>query len=93
MADLDGIWEYIAERAGAETATDLLAKLYETFVSIASSPRAGVSVPDLGPPELRRFPMGNYLIYYRALRGRVVISRVLHGKRDQRKALRPKPPQ
>jgi len=91
MADLDAIWQYIAERASAETATDFLFKLYETFASIGRSPRAGVNVPDLAPGEVRRFPMGNYLIYYRALRGMIVISRVLYGKRNQKKALRDKP--
>jgi toxin ParE1/3/4 len=85
--DLDSIWDYIAERAGAETATEYLWKFYETFRSIASSPRAGVNVPDL-PRDVRKFPMGNYLIYYRALPGKILIARVLHGKRVQKKALR-----
>jgi len=37
-ADLDSIWDYIAERASAQTATDFLWRFYETFTSIASSP-------------------------------------------------------
>ena len=35
--------------------------------------------------------MGNYLIYYRALPGKIVIARVLHGKRAQKKAFLKKP--
>ena len=85
-ADLDGIWNYIAERASVETATDFIWRFYEAFVSIASSPRAGVNMSDLPPGDVRKFPMGNYLIYYRALPGKIVIARVLHGKRIQKKA-------
>lgn len=91
IADLDAIWQYIAERSSAETATDFLFRLYETFASIGLSPRAGVDMPDLTPGGLRKFPMGNYLIYYRASGGRIVVSRVLHGKRLQRRALSSKP--
>ena len=57
-ADLDSIWDYIAERASAQTATDFLWRFYETFTSIASSPRAGVNMPDLPPGDVRKFPMG-----------------------------------
>jgi toxin ParE1/3/4 len=85
--DLDTIWDYIAGRSNAETASDFIWKLYETFTSIASSPAAGVRVPNLLPDGTRKFPMGNYLIYYRPMRGRVLIARVLHGKRLQKKAL------
>jgi plasmid stabilization system protein ParE len=41
---------------------------------------------DLPPCDVRKFPMGNYLIYYRALPGKIPIARVLHRKRIQRKA-------
>ena len=42
-----------------------------------------MNMPDLPPGDVRKFPMGNYLIYYRALPGKIVIARVLHGKRAQ----------
>ena len=87
-ADLDGIWDYIAERSSAETATEFMWKFYQSFASIASSPAAGVAVPDLLAEGARKFPVGNYLVYYRPRRGRVEILRVLHGKRVQKRALR-----
>jgi toxin ParE1/3/4 len=90
-ADLDGIWNYIADRAGAETASQFIWKFDQTFASIAASPRAGVNSPDLPPGDVRRFPMGNYLIYYRVLSGKILISRVLHGKRAPGRAFRQKP--
>ena len=89
--DLDGIWDYIAERSSAETATRFMWKLYETFTSIGSSPGAGVAVLNLLPDDARKFPMGNYLVYYRPMRSKVLILRVLHGKRLQTKALRTGP--
>jgi toxin ParE1/3/4 len=89
-ADLDGIWDYIAGRSSAETATGFIWKFYEIFASIASSPAAGVAAPDLLREGARKFPMGNYLVYYKPKRGRVEILRVLHGKRVQRRALRKK---
>lgn len=89
-ADLDAIWDYIAERSSAETATEFLGRFNDVFLSIASSPRAGVKVPDLPPGDVRKFPIGNYLIDYRVLRGKILIARILHGKRVQRKAFRGK---
>lgn len=61
----------------------------ETFKSIGSSPAAGVAALDFKPEGTRRFPMGNYIIYYRLVRGakpKVLISRVLHGKRRQKRS-------
>ena len=85
-ADLDGIWDYIAERADMGTAEEFIWKFYEIFSSIASSPRAGVSIPDFAPGDVRKFPMGNYLICYRSVRSKILIARVLRGKRLQRRA-------
>jgi toxin ParE1/3/4 len=89
-ADLDGIWDYIAERSSAETATEFVWRFYQIFASIASTPAAGVAIPDLLTEGARKFPMGSYLVYYRPKRGRVEILRVLHGKRVQKRALREK---
>jgi len=91
LTDLDGIWDYIAGRASPEIATDFIQRFYETFASISASPRAGVNMPSLPPGDLRKFPMGNYMIYYRVVQSRIVIVRVLHGKRSQRKAFLKKP--
>jgi toxin ParE1/3/4 len=89
--DLDGLWDYIAMRSSADVASGFIRKVYEAFSSIASSPRAGVNIPDLPPGDVRKFPLGNYLIYYRALPGKILIARVLHGKRVQRRAFLKKP--
>jgi len=90
-SDLDGIWDYIAERSNAGTATEFLWKFYALFQSIASSPSAGVAMPDFQPAGIRRFLMGKFLIYYLPGRGKISILRVLHGKRLQMKAFKEQP--
>ena len=90
-SDLDGIWDYIAERSTTETATEFLWKFYASFQSIASSPSAGVAMPDFQPAGIRRFLMGKFLIYYLPARGKISILRVLHGKRLQMKAFKEQP--
>ncbi len=90
-ADLDSIWGYIAERNSSETATGFISKFRDAFASIALSPRAGVNMPGLAPGDVRKFPMGNYLIYYRALPGKILIARVLRAKRVQRRVFRKNP--
>jgi toxin ParE1/3/4 len=87
-ADLDGIWEYVARRSSVETATGFLERFREVFAFLGAAPLAGRLVPNLGPPGTRRFPLANYLIYYRPTRGRVLIWRVIHGSRRQSIALR-----
>ena len=90
-ADLDLIWTYIAKKSSLETATKFVDELTVTFASLAQSPSAGVRAPDAPVPETRKFSMGNYLIYYQAKRGGIRILRVVHGKRQQWRALRRRP--
>ncbi len=85
-ADLDEIWDYIEERSSVDSAAAFVQRFCDVFASIGSSPAAGIAIPDL-LPDARKFPMGNYLVYYRPKRGKVEILRVLHGKRLQKKAL------
>lgn len=85
-ADLDEIWRYVARQGSIATANRLLDKIYSGVTTLARMPKAGRDRSDLAL-GLRSFPVDNYLIYYRArARGGVLISRVLHGKRDQRAA-------
>jgi toxin ParE1/3/4 len=45
-------------------------------------------MPDMGrlreelAARLRRFPVGNYVVFYRSIAGGIEIARVLHGARD-----------
>jgi toxin ParE1/3/4 len=78
--DLDEIWFFIA-RDSLVAAEGLIGDLTDRFSLLASFPQMGRSREDLGP-ELRSFPVKNYLVIYRSGDGRVEIVRVVHTARD-----------
>ena len=84
--DLDDIWYYIVKKSGSiEIADRLVDSIMETFPLFAQSPEAGARRDEI-TPGLRGFPVGNYIIYYAETERHVVISRILHGMRDQKSA-------
>jgi toxin ParE1/3/4 len=79
--DLDSIWRYIAADVNnLETADDVVDVIVKQFALLARHPRARRKRDEIAS-GIRSFPSGNYLIYYRE--SHVVISRILHAKRDQ----------
>ena len=82
--DITEIWKYIAQDSVGH-AIRWRERLYELFVLLAAQPRIGMPSDEM-KPGIRRFPFGNYLIYYRITRRGIQIVHVLHGKRDQRRA-------
>lgn len=77
-----GTRNHVAERSSVETASSFMRRLHDLFASLVTSPSAGTIGAGLEREGVRKFPMGNYLIYYRA-RQRVTIWGVLHGERLQ----------
>jgi len=57
-ADLDEIWDYIAEDS-PERASNFLRKLYAKMQTLAANPNIGRKRDEL-LPGLRSFPYGNY---------------------------------
>lgn len=79
-SDYTEIWDFIAQNdEGA--ASSLLRLFDEKVLLIATSPQIGRARPELGT-NLRSFPVGNYLIFYRPLTEGMELIRVLHGARD-----------
>ena len=82
-SDLVSIWEYIA--ADNPVAADrLIDRIEEKLQMLSRQPLIGEGRNELAP-NLRNFPVGNYVIYYRPLESEAVtveIVRVLHGARD-----------
>lgn len=78
--DYLGIWLYIAQDSvvNADRFIDLLQSKHAI---IASQPRIGTPRPDFGP-EVRSYPVGQYILFYRLHAGRIELLRVLHGARD-----------
>lgn len=78
--DLIEIWLYIAvDNPGA--ADKLLDEIEAQSVLLSEQPRLGPERSDIAP-ELRYFPVGNYLILYRVIAGGVEVVRVVHGARQ-----------
>ncbi len=78
--DLDCIWEYIAQD-NIEAADRWIAKLFDSFQTLADTPGAGHTREDLTGLPVRFWPVGSYLILYRH-REQVEIVAVTQGARD-----------
>ena len=86
--DLDDIWYYIVKKSGSMGIADrLVESITKAFLLFAQAPEAGTRREAIAP-GLRGFPTGNYIIYYAETKRHVVISRILHGMRDQGSAYR-----
>lgn len=71
---------YIAD--GDPLAADrFVDSIHSTFCRLAQYPKLGRAGPELAP-DLRSFPHGNYVVFYRPTSTGVLIVRVLHGSRD-----------
>ncbi len=79
-SDLDDIWLYIA--LDNLTAADrFIDELLDKFQKLATEPGIGRTREELAE-SLRSFPVGNYVIFYRAMPGGIEVVRVLSGFRD-----------
>ena len=79
--DLFDIWRYIAVQGSVNIARRMNNRFEEHFRLLAEQPLIGRSRSELAP-DLRSFPVGNYLIIYRPTDYGVEVARVLHGSRD-----------
>ncbi len=77
--DIDEILAYIAADS-LDAALSFNVRLTELFEMLAANSKAGVERSEL-KEDLRSFPQGNYLIFYRRWAGNVAIVRVIHGAR------------
>jgi len=85
--ELDQIFVYWAQRAGVDVADRLVDSIEERFALLGYYPFMGRKCDGFAPGVFR-FPVGDYLIYYRKKRGMIQIIHVFHGARDQARAFR-----
>ncbi|MBC6420394.1 MAG: type II toxin-antitoxin system RelE/ParE family toxin [Hormoscilla sp. SP12CHS1] len=78
--DINKINDYIAEK-NPEAADRFVDRIYEKCQLLAKFPGLGRKRDDLAP-ELRSFPVEDYLIFYRPVAGGIQIMRVVSGYRD-----------
>ena len=79
--DLVEIWLYVADDR-MEAADRILETIDEKCRLLAERKLLGRDRPDLDP-NLRSFPAGNYIIYYKLEPDGIIVARVLHGSRDR----------
>ncbi len=74
QADLLDIWNFIASDS-FDKADQLLKKIDSQLKVLASNPGMGRKRDSLAP-NLRSFPVGNYLIFYRPINQEIEVIRV-----------------
>ena len=79
--DYDEIWSYIAVRNLDAADRSLVLQFDATLAVIASAPKMGRETGELAA-NLRCFPVGSYLIFYRPIEDGIQLIRILHGARD-----------
>jgi plasmid stabilization system protein ParE len=79
--DLDEIWEYIASDS-LDAADRWIGILFDGFDALAQTPGMGHRREDLTPHAVLLWPVGAYLIIYRADRQPIEIVAVTQGSRD-----------
>jgi toxin ParE1/3/4 len=81
--DLDAIWLFIArESENTETATRTIDSVTGKFGLFARFPYIGKSLESAQRPNIRTFPVGNYVIFYSVRQAEIRILRILHASRD-----------
>lgn len=80
LLDFQEIWDYIAD--DNEAAADRLISTFEKKLCLlATMPTIGKDEADLAP-NLRSFPVGNYILFYREISDGIQLIRALHCARD-----------
>ena len=79
--DLDSVWEYIAADS-IDAADRWIEKLFDAFEALGQTPGMGHKREDLTPYPVLFWPVGAYLIIYRAARRPIEIVAVTQGSRD-----------
>jgi toxin ParE1/3/4 len=78
--DPDSIWAFIAADS-ITAANGLIKRIGGVFKMLVQSPLAGRERAGLRS-NLRSLPLGNYIVFYRALPDGVEIVRVMSGRQD-----------
>jgi toxin ParE1/3/4 len=78
--DLIEVWQYIADdnEAAADRTLD---RIERALVNLAENPTIGRARPELAP-DLRSFPVGNYVLFYRPMPDGIDLIRVRSGYLD-----------
>ena len=87
--DLEEIWLYVAQDSGVALADRLIHVIARGLDLLVAHTDAGRARDEIAS-GLRSFPVESYFVYYQTNEQGLLVSRVLHGKRDQEAVLDPK---
>jgi toxin ParE1/3/4 len=79
--DIEGIWDYTAERWGLDQAETYLRDIQRAIETITADPTRGRSCDEIRSAYLR-FSVGSHILFYRLAEGRVDVVRILHQQMD-----------
>ncbi len=81
--DLFEIWYFIAvEKQSRLNADRFIDKMDKEFYKLAKTPRMGTE-RSIYVPDLRGWPFGEYVIFYRPISEGVEVIRIIHAKREK----------
>ena len=81
--DINSIWEYLIEEVGSFEAADAWREqINDGIQMLAVTPGIGHYRLQLAEPPVRFWRIGRYMVVYRELPDRILVSRVLHEARD-----------
>jgi toxin ParE1/3/4 len=88
LAELDllDIWNYIADDS-PDRADDFLDRIESKLMTLAQNSGLGRKRTEL-LPNLRSFPIDNYVVFYQQIDGGIDVIRLLHGSRDIEKTFK-----
>ena len=82
IVELDEIWFYLTSETGSVDIADrLIESITNRFLLLSNHPYVGRPRRDLRP-DLRSFPVGQYVIFYRIEDSDVLTLHVVHRHRD-----------
>lgn len=79
--DLDHIRADSESGWGAVGRDAYMDRFSSAFARLAASPLMGPSVDD-SDPDLRKWPVGSHVVFYRVVDEQVIVTRILHGRMD-----------
>jgi toxin ParE1/3/4 len=82
-ADIDAIWLYMAQDSASHAiATRVVNSIADKFGLLARFPHLGKSLQSDLRPNVRTFPVSNYVIFYSVKPAEIRILRIIHASRD-----------
>ncbi len=81
--DIEAIIDYVADNSSFDAAERLLNRINDQCKRLSSFPSMGRKRDELAP-NVRSFPIDDYLIFYRAIEEGIEVLRVVSGYRDLR---------